>query len=507
MGLRPLLGEASEIETSTPYYAWRPVLLALPGFDGATDRSLRATVARQRLAAAGANPDLLPVLSVVLSLDLPDNGLTSQLDAEARADNTRQLIVALLHQATRTDRLMIVLEDVHWLDSASWTLISLVRTELPEVLFVLTTRQMAEAPSDAVSELLEHSTQLTLPRFARPDSVALAALRSGATSLDDNVATLVHERSEGNPLFIEQLTYALRDSGSIVVDRGTLRETGDGRTGSGIDVAIIPDSVQRVITTRLDHLDPQMAMTLKVASVIGPRFNVRTLQDIHPVATPPSELTGQLERLTKLGLVAPTSGPEPTYEFGHKTTQEVVYGIMPASQSRELHRRLAEWYEGAYADDLLPFLAFLAHHWRAADEPMCAVDYLERAGLEALRTFANEDAIEFLDEADQLATSANLGIEPRRRARWLLATGDAYVNLSRYREGRARLEQGLRLLRQSPPTGRIALSVALVGQLVRQVAHRLGVRRRRQCFRRSSRRARRGDQRVRAPRRGCLLRR
>ena len=155
-----------------------------------------------------------------------------------------------------------------------------------------------------------------------------------------------------------------------------------------------------MITTRLDQLPPAEAMTLKVASVIGQRFAVRTLRDIHPVPTDESTLLDHLETLTRLDLAEPVAAaPEPTYQFHHVITQEVAYNLMLSEQSRELHRRLADWHERTHAADLAPFRAVLAHHWRRAGSPERAVDHLEGAGEQALRTFANEEAIEFLDQA------------------------------------------------------------------------------------------------------------
>ncbi len=189
----------------------------------------------------------------------------------------------------------------------------------------------------------------------------------------------------------------------------------------------------------------------------------------------PEALKAELETLGRLGLVAPAPGPEESFEFRHKITQEVAYNLMAPAQSRQLHRLVAEWYERAYADDLSPFFAFLAHHWQKADIPARAVDYLELAGFAALRTFANEEAIQFLAEARDLDASAGLNSEPTRRARWLLALGEAYVHLSRYREGRETLEQGLQLLKRSPPQARGTKTLSLVVQIARQVGHRVGL--------------------------------
>jgi len=263
----------------------------------------------------------------------------------------------------------------------------------------------------------------------------------------------------------------MRDTGRIVVENGVCRPS-SGSTD--LSAAIIPDTVQRVITSRLDQLAAAESMTLKVASVIGQRFALRTLEDIYPFPIDRAAVVAHLEALTRLDLVAPAPlAAEPTWEFRHVITQEVAYNVMVTDQSRVLHRRLAEWYTQAYAADLSPFHAFLAHHWRKAGEPGLAVDQLELAGDQALRTFANEEAIGFLDQALALVAEARLEIDPARLAHWHLQLGEAYVHMSKYRDGRSHLETGLRLMgRPVPPTPR-RQAVSLVRELLRQAARRL----------------------------------
>lgn len=472
-----LVSEVSEIQTSTPYHPWRSVFERLLEVASVRDRATRQAVVARRLAEARLNIDLAPLLNSLLALDLPDNELTSQLTGSVRADNTLDVLVGLLRQSASSGPLMIVLEDAQWLDAASWQLVERAHREVPRLLLVATTRPVAGGGDERPVAPDDGASTIRLGPLSHADALALAARRSGASELADSVATIVRERAEGNPLFIEQLTYAMRDAGRIVVDRGVLRAVGDSPNLAG---AIIPDSVQRVITSRLDQLPPAQAMTLKVASVVGSRFAVRTLADIHPLSSGGDVLRDDLDNLTRLGLlVRASAAPEPSYEFGHKITQEVAYNLMPSAQSRQLHRRVAEWYENAYAADLSPLHAFLSHHWRNAGEPARAVDYLELAGMEALRSFANQEAIGFLREALELNDAAALATDAARRARWHLSLGDAYVNLSRYREGREQLERGLRLLGRYPPTARWRRVLALVGQLVRQGLHRVGVRRRR----------------------------
>jgi class 3 adenylate cyclase/tetratricopeptide (TPR) repeat protein len=474
--VRTFLGAGSDIDDSTPYHAWRPIFAALLGLEAIKDGETRTARLLDRLKGNEDHLRLSPLLGPMVSVDLPDNESTAQMAGVVRGDNTRDLLTALIREEAAKGPLMLVIEDAHWLDSASSSLLTQVRREVPSVLMLVTMRPTGDIPTDPQGLLSVDPTRLRLAPLSPQDAVTLAAERTGATELAGAVATLVRERAEGNPLFIEQLTYAMRDAGRIVVDHGLLRPVAGG---DALDSAPIPDTVQRVITARLDHLSPGQALTLKVASVIGPRFVLRTLRDIYPLATEEGGLLEHLQTLTRLDLVAPVAAaPEPTYEFRHKITQEVAYELMPPAQSKELHRALAEWYEQAYADDLLPFHAFLAYHWRKAGLPGRAVDHLELAGVQALRTFANDEAIDFLEQA--IALDAETASEPNtsREARWHLQTGEAYVHMSRYREGRDHLEVGLRLMKRTAPATGVQRIASLLAELVRQGLRRAGLIRR-----------------------------
>ena len=475
-GVTTLVGAGSDIDDSTPYHAWRPIFATMLGLEGLKDPPARTARLLDRLAGNEELLRLSPLLGPILGLDLPDNESTTQMTGVVRGDNTRDLLTTLIGQEAAKAPLMMVIEDAHWLDSASWSLLTQIRREVPSVLLLVTMRPTEEIPADPEGILSVEPTRLRLAPLSPQDAVTLAAERTGAAELAAPVATLVRERAEGNPLFIEQLTYAMRDAGRIVVDHGLLRPAAGTET---LDSAPIPDTVQRVITARLDHLTPGQAMTLKVASVIGPRFALRTLRDIYPLPEDAERLLEHLETLARLDLVAPVAvAPEPTYEFRHKITQEVAYELMPPAQSKDLHRALAEWYERTYAEDLSPFHAFLAYHWRRAGHPDRAVDHLEQAGMQALRTFANDEAIDFLEQAIALDGETSLQPNASRQARWHLQAGDAFVQLSRYREGRDHIEVGLGLMRQAAPVGRRGQIISLVAELVRQGLRRAGLIRR-----------------------------
>jgi tetratricopeptide (TPR) repeat protein len=248
-----------------------------------------------------------------------------------------------------------------------------------------------------------------------------------------------------------------------------------------------------VITSRIDRLTPNQQLTLKVASVIGRLFALRVLRDVYPVKETAGTLVDDLVALEGAHLTVLDS-PEPdlAYLFKHVITQEAAYNLMLASQRRQLHRTVAEWYEHTYAGDLPSHAPLLAYHWQAADVPDKAIVYLEEAGSQALRTGAYREAVRIftrlLDLDDRIrqvgepelqgdSRSAARRVSPDarniRRARWEHQLGDAYHGLGQLRPAREHLHAALALLNRRMPASGRRLAVRLGWQILQQARNRL----------------------------------
>ncbi len=485
--VRVLAGEADAIDRSRPYHAWRPIFARLFNVDPSVDdpdsdacRAWRADVLTRLTKTNADHVDLAPLLNVVLPLDLPENELTIQMAGEVRAANTHELMLSVLQEAAEASPLLLVLDDGHWLDSASWTLARLVSRDVHPVLLVLATRPLPEPPPADYTYLVgaAGASLIRLGTLSAADIDGLICQRLGVTSLPQPVADLIRQKAEGHPFFSEELAYALRDTGLIQIVDGECQLAPGVRDLSALD---FPDTIQGVITSRIDHLAPQQQLALKVASVIGRIFAFRVLRDVHPVETDKPHLRNSLSMLERLD-ITPLEAPEPdlTYIFKHIITQEVAYNLMTFSQRRSLHRVVAEWYERTHATDLSPYYPYLAHHWRRSlddqqvepDLVRKAIGYLEKSAEQARLNYANQEVVSFLSEA--LALDDRLGSEGRslRRARWERLLGDAYLGLGQFGQSRAHLEQALALLGQPMPATRGRLILSLLRQGLRQVWHR-----------------------------------
>ncbi len=463
------------VETLTPYHAWRPVFSQLLGGEGLRDSNAR----RQSLKKLGLDAhglQLTPLLNAVLPLEIPDNEVTTQMTGQVRADNTRDFLLRVLGAVASQSPKLIVLEDAHWLDSASWALALLVSQQIKALLLVITARPLAEAQPAEYTHLRKapDTQHLKLEALSAEAILKLVCQRLGVAAVPKPVADLIYAKAEGNPFYSEELAYALRDTGVIRIAEGECR-LAEGR--GDLSAIHLPDTVQGVITSRIDRLPPPQQLTLKVASVIGHTFAFLTLHSIYPVDVDRDELPGHLQSLDRLELVTlATPEPDLTYGFKHIITRDAAYNLMLFAQRQRLHQAIAEWYETAYQDGLALFYEFLAHHWRMADVPAKALHYLEKAGDQALENYANEEAIRLYEQALELADKADQRGDAARRARLELRSGEAYANAAQHGEGRAHLEKGLELLGQPAPATPFQTTMSLLGQMGQQVLHRLAPR-------------------------------
>ncbi len=475
--MRSLAGAGDAIEKVTPYHAWRPVFAQLFDLFGIEDVEERRSRVLARVQVGPAQARLAPLLSSVLPLDLPDNELTAQLTGEVRADNTRELLVQLLqaHAAASGGRapLLVVLDDAHWFDSASWALARLVATRVRSLLLVLASRPLVEPLPNEYRQLREDPAAdcLRLEPLGPQETLALVCDRLGAQRLPEPVAALIEERAQGNPFFSEELAYALRDAGLIRIADGVCTIA----PGAGALSAVsFPDTVQGVVAARIDRLLPGHELTLKVASVVGRLFTFRILRHMHPLVADRSALRGYLDDLQRQDFTV-LDAPEPdlAYLFKHVVTQEVAYSLLLYAQRRQLHQAVAEWYERSQGDGPSALYPLLAYHWGRAEEPIKTLAYLELAGEQALRAGAYQEAVDFLTEALSLSEGLQPAPEVLRRARWHRQLGDAFMGLGRLPESRRHADRAVALLGWPVPGTPLRLLGDLTGQTLQQAFHRV----------------------------------
>lgn len=503
VGILPLIGAGDAVEQSASYFAWRSIFRTLFKLGD----SVTTTVAQPQIMIELVKDQSLlqraPLLNTVLPLSLPDTELTSQMEREVRADNTRELLVYLFEREVAERELLVIIEDAHWLDTASWALLAQLRRELPEMMLVVVTRPMAtdrnsiannsEVPPEYVRLRQEaETTIIQLGPLSAAETAELACQRLGVSGLPEAARTLIWEQSEGHPFFSQEIVYNLRDSGALEVKEKQVRFVAQNGNLRALD---FPSTIQGVITSRVDRLPPGPRLALKVASVIGRRFSLPLLQNIFPVVADRAAVPEYLALLTRADIIGRYKEPE-TYIFKHIITQEVSYQLLPYAQRRQLHRALAEWLEQTYVLDLTPHYPLLAHHWERTldgrvDHTLASttIGYMEKAGELSLREGAYDEALDYFEQALKLVArmqAADEGgaadalpsyLSEARRASWLLRMAEAYFGQGDSLRCRALCHEALGLLGEPFPEERprlmsrlTKLSTEHAWQLMRPVA-------------------------------------
>ncbi len=322
---------------------------------------------------------ILPYLMNLLGLAPADGGL-DKVAGEVLGIRTRDAISAMLRERCRLSPTVMFIEDLHWIDSASEDLLARAagETEALPLLIVATYRPEYRAPWAGH----ENVTELRLAPLSGGGTAELLRERLGVAELPEALTRMVVEKSEGNPLFAEEIT-------NYLVEAGSLRTGADGVSyDPGAGGAVLPVTLENLLMDRFDRLGEGPRAVLEAASVIGPRFGTSL---VGAAAGLNGSMDKHLVELERLELIRrePERGD---YRFKHALVQDAIYGSLLTARREALHGRVAETLEarhGAYPDEVAEALA---HHWDRAGRPGKAVRFLALAGESSLRVYALEEA-------------------------------------------------------------------------------------------------------------------
>jgi class 3 adenylate cyclase/Tfp pilus assembly protein PilF len=434
LGFTQLESRCDPYASARPYFALRALMRPLAGITPELDEE--AAGAQLAPWVSAVMPDLapwLPLLAIPFGAQVEPTPETDEIDPAFRRerllDTVEQFLTRVLLMPTLLD-----IEDVHWADDASFELIRhLVRHAAPRPWLVCITRrpQGGGLAGDVVGHM-----RLALDRLTNGDVQTLAVEAAGELALSEQALATVRERSGGNPLFIRELVNAARTAGSVDA---------------------LPETVETVITSRIDTLSPEDRFLLRNASVLGTRFELDVLEDVLD-----GELEGvgdhaRWERLAEFIVWESASG----LRFAHDLFRAVAYEGLSFRRRREMHARVGDALARREADP-----ALLSLHFLEADRYQEAWDYATTAADKARAGFANVVAAELYGRA--LAAAEHLELEATELARICEALGEVallFADFDRASDafGRARRLVGDRatlLLRE----GRICEGRGLYGE-------------------------------------------
>lgn len=432
-GVKTLAGGSESIHSSTPYFAWREALSAL--FDFREGQPARERIDQLLDRSRGAEWErLAPLLNDILDIGLADNAITAQISGKIRADNTRELVVKLLAAESSRQPMAIILEDCHWMDSASLALASAVAESVRPVMLVLSSRPIPEGRQPALESFAGRAgvERLILGPLSPGDCVALAAQRLCVRSIAGSIADLISAKSQGNPFFAIEIAFALREGALVMIDGDECKPV------AGIDLANVrfPDNVQGIIMRRIDGLEPSVQLAAKVASVVGRTFSVPLVREPYPVESGKPHVEVYLGKLRDERLVLCDDAT--TYAFSHALVEEAIYERMLASQRKPLHEAVATTVEKINAADLESVAPVLGHHWSKAGHESKAGRYFGLAGQRAIERGAYQEGLGFLDKAIAMTPVGDKPADQLRQGRWQRMRAEALLGLGKLEEsGRA----------------------------------------------------------------------
>jgi len=398
-GIPIAYGQADSLGRSVSYTVWLDVWRRLFGIEDDQPDDEQAAQVVHRIELVDPHlADRAPLVGTVLGIEFPDNELTSTFDAKLRKTSLESLLGDLLVARVSSGPLVIVLEDLQWIDPTSNDLlVELVRrTEGLPVLFVLSFRGEPAFVVPPEVHRLSSLTEIVLGELDDDGIRAVTAAKIGqvfgaGAAASDALMSVVLGRAQGNPFYAEELVNYLHrldldpsDPASATIE--------------------LPATLNAIVLERIDTLDERPRQAVKVASIVGRQFSAPMLSVHRPLGTD-AVVIGHLDVARSVDLILPEDEELIDWLFRHAITREVAYESIPFEIRRELHERIGDRLaadEGAVA-----VAGRIAHHYWHSDAVEKQRHWLRVAGDAARASYANEAAVEHYTRLSEVAEPAD----------------------------------------------------------------------------------------------------
>jgi TOMM system kinase/cyclase fusion protein len=328
-------------------------------------------------------PEAVPLFAALLSIPLSSRYAPLNISPEQHRQRTLHALLTILWRRAAQQPVLCVVEDLHWVDPSTLELLTLLVDQGPtaRILTLFTYRPDFSPPWTGRS----HLTQVMLHRLTRRQVTEMMSRVAHGKALPPEVVEQVVAKTDGVPLFVEELT-------KMVLESGLLQEREDRYALTGpLPPLAIPATLQDSLTARLDRL-AMVKGVAQLGATLGREFTYALLQAISPVdATALQQALGQLvaaELLYQRGVP-----PQATYRFKHALIQEAAYQSLLRSTRQRSHQRIAQVLEACFPKSCETQPELLAHHYTEAGLMAQAIPYWQRAGQRAIERSANLEAI------------------------------------------------------------------------------------------------------------------
>jgi class 3 adenylate cyclase/predicted ATPase/energy-coupling factor transporter ATP-binding protein EcfA2 len=339
--------------------------------------------------------EVIPLLATLLSLPHPDGYPPITLSPQKQKEKTQEALVAWLCEEARQQAVTYAWEDLHWADPSTLELLTLFLAQVPttRLLAVLTYRPEFIPPWGSYSYL----SQLTLSRLGQTHVEVMVEKVTGDKTLPQEVVRQIASKTDGVPLFVEELT-------KMVVESNLLSEI-DGRyeLNGPLPPLAIPSTLQDSLMARLDRLAAVREIA-QIGATLGREFTYELLRAVSPL--PEDTLRQGLKQLVEAELVFQSGiPPQARYLFKHALVQDTAYQSLLKSRRQQLHQQVAQVLEGQFPQTVETQPELIAHHYTEAGLATQAIPYWQQAGERAIQRSAHVEASTHLTKGLELLQS------------------------------------------------------------------------------------------------------
>jgi class 3 adenylate cyclase/predicted ATPase len=357
------------------------------------------------LARSDATPEETGYIAELLSIPTGERYPLPGLSPQKRKERTLAALLAQMERLAARQPVLVVYEDVHWIDPTTLELLTLAieRVQRHPVLLLVTARPEFRPPWPSHA----HMATISLGRIGRDEGASLIVQVSGGKGLPSDVLQQILARTDGVPLFIEELT-------KTVIESGVLVDAGDRFTMAGpLPPMAIPTTLNASLLARLDRLAPVREVA-QIGAALGRQFSHELISAVSPMSQ--QQLDDALAQLVSTELIFRRGiPPDAEYTFKHALVQDAAYGTLLRSRRQQLHARIAATLEGQFPKiaEMQPEL--LAQHCAEAGLIEKAVGYWLRAGQQAAARFAVTEAVAQLRKGIDILSSVPDGTARREQ--------------------------------------------------------------------------------------------
>ena len=378
--------QCSPYYTSTAFYPFVEQLTFALGINREDASSLSLSGLEATIAAANGDVKrLTPIFAALLSIPIDDRYAPLDLSPQQQKDAFVVALVNRLIGLARGRPLVIAFEDAHWIDPTSRDVLDLLvdRIQDASILVVITCRSEFQPSWDAHY----HVTTLTLNRLSRQQRATLVE-RVVGSELPSEIVEEIVVKTDGVPLFVEELTKAVIESDLLTEKQGRYVFSGPWRQ------LAIPATLTNSLMARLDHMGPFKKIA-QIGATIGREFSYEILRAV--AEAPPDQIGAALNHLDDAGLIVRRGlPPDAVYSFKHEMIRNAAHSSLLHSERRKLHSKIAFVLAEMYPERTEREPELLAHHFTESGQSKAAVGFWLKAGKQAAKAGANLEAIAHL---------------------------------------------------------------------------------------------------------------